>query len=370
MKIGVNARLLVSPKMEGIARYIYETTVHMALTHPDDEFILFFDRQYNGKFIFPSNIKCVVVPWHARHSYIWYLWFEIMLPMYFKIYKIDVFYSGEGYLSKKSRVPTLLVLHDLTYLHYPEHVQKDSLMYFRKNTPKFLEIAQTVVTVSHYVKGDIIRHFAITPEKIKVAYNAVTPIQPQKHTKLPPILEPYFIYVGAIHPRKNVKNIIEAFLQFKISQKTNIKLVLLGRMAWDTKEIEQMVNFSEDIIYLGMLDDDSKNVWIRNAVCMVYVSLFEGFGIPILEAMNLGTPVITSNITSMPEVASDAAICVDPTSINEIAEAMNTILKDNTLRDTLIEKGHKRVKDFQWSKSAQIIYSELFKIVKPNLENT
>jgi len=364
MKIGVNARLLTSDKMEGIARFIYETTYHMAVAHPEDDFILFFDRKIKYSLSFPPNVKTVIVPWHARHSIIWYLWFEIMLPLFFKKYKIDVFYSGEGYLSKKSRIPTVMVLHDLTYIHFPEHLQKDSLLYFRKNTPLFLDIARTVVTVSQYVKDDIVNQFRIPVEKIKVAYNAVKQEVPRSESSQT-LDVPYFIYVGAIHPRKNVKNLIAAFLNFKKNHSNTSKMVLIGRMAWDTDEVEVLIKNNKDIIYLGVVSEKDKNTWIKNALCMVYVSLFEGFGIPLLEAMHLGVPVITSDVTSMPEVAGDAALCVNPSDINAISEAMNSVFLNKELRQGLIAKGHERVHFFKWEKSAQIIYEELKKIAQP-----
>lgn len=362
MRIGVNGRLLISDKMEGIARFIYETTTQMALSHPEDDFIVFFDRKVDPAFNFPSNVKKVVVPWHARHSVLWYLWFEIMLPIFFKKFKIDVFYSGEGYLSKKSRVPTLMVLHDLAYLHYPEHVQKDSLLYYRKNTPKFLEIARSIVTVSEYVKGDIIRNFKMDSNNIKVAYNAISSDKIKLNEHLTTLPDPYFIYVGAIHPRKNIKNLIEGFLKFKLKNPCKTKLVLIGRMAWDTDEVKNIIHQNEDVIYLGMLSEPDKNTWIKNALCLTYISVFEGFGIPLLEAMSLGVPVMTSNVTSMPEVVGDAALCVDPLSIEEISDGLFRIYKEDALRDRLIQQGYKRLDYFSWEKSSTLIYDELNRI--------
>ena len=362
MRIGVNGRLLVSDKMEGIARYIYETTLQMALSHPEDTFIVFFDRKINPVFRFPENVKKVIVPWHARHSLLWYLWFEVLLPIYFKKYRIDVFYSGEGYLSVKSRVPTLMVLHDLAYVHYPQFLQKDSLLYFRKRTPVFLEMSRSVATVSEYVKRDIISHFNVKPEKIIVAYNAVNP----RKWDFNPLVEtpdiPYFLYVGAIHPRKNVKNLIEAFLSFKKVNPGDTKLILIGRMAWDTDEVEQLIRMHQDIQYLGPLPEAGKNTWIKNAFCLTYVSVFEGFGIPLLEAFAMGVPVITSNVTSMPEVAGDAALCVNPFSPDDISQAMAQMYQDKALRHRLIRDGYHRVTEFSWTKTASVLYAELKKM--------
>lgn len=366
MRIGVNGRLLVSDKMEGIARYIYETTLHMALSHPEDTFIVFFDRKADPVFRFPDNVKKVIVPWHARHSILWYLWFDILLPLYFKAYKIDVFYSGEGYLSRTTSVPSVMVLHDLAYIHYPQYLQKDSLRYFRKNTPTFLKYAGSVVTVSDYVKRDIMSTFSLNSEKVKVAYNAVTPEKwAFSDTKDKPGV-PYFIYVGAIHPRKNVKSLIEAFLFFKKNHPSPIQLILIGRMAWGTDEVENLIHTHKDIRYLGLLPESEKNSWIKNALCLTYISVFEGFGIPLLEAFAMGVPVITSDVTSMPEVAAQAAICVNPLSLEDISKAMILVSTDESLRNDLVRRGHKRADEFSWEKSASIIYKELTRISHPD----
>ncbi|MFZ1750108.1 MAG: glycosyltransferase family 1 protein [Saprospiraceae bacterium] len=365
MRIGVNARLIVGQPMEGIPRYIFETTIHMARAHSDDEFILFFDRKVNLGVELPYNVKTVVVPWHARHPVIWHIWLEYMLPFYFKWYQIDVFYSGDGYMSQKSEIPTLLVIHDLAYVHYPEHIKKSSLQHYQKYLPKYVDAANRIISVSHFVKNDLIQHFGIDPAKIKVAYNAVSQDDhSDKHSKIPYSNSqlndhPYFLYVGAIHPRKNILKLIRAFVKFNASSSQKYKLVLAGRMAWKTEEIAQAIANSEDVIYMGMVSEGVKNQLLAHAVAVAYISLFEGFGIPILEAMGHGTPVITSSVTSMPEVAGEAAILVDPESEDEIAHAMKTICEDQKVRRYLTKAGMERCKFFTWAKSADIIYKEL-----------
>jgi glycosyltransferase involved in cell wall biosynthesis len=255
-----------------------------------------------------------------------------------------------------------MVLHDLAYLHYPEFLQKDSLLYFRKRTPVFLEMAGSVATVSEYVKEDIISNFDVNPAKVIVAYNSVNPDKWEFNTLVKTPDVPYFLYVGAIHPRKNVKNLIEAFLSFKKDYPGNTRLILIGRMAWDTNEVEQLIQQHQDIQYLGPLPEADKNIWIKNALCMTYVSVFEGFGIPLLEAFAMGVPVITSNVTSMPEVAGEAALCVNPFSREDIAQAMAKVYSDETLRSQLIREGYHRVNEFSWPKTASALYDELKKI--------
>jgi glycosyltransferase involved in cell wall biosynthesis len=369
MRIGVNVRLLLSENMEGIPRYIYETTMQMAQDHPEDKFILFFDRKVDVNFGFPPNVKSVVVPWHARHPILWYWWFEVMIPFYLWWYRIEVFYSGDGYLSLQAKVPTVIVMHDLAYMHYPEHVASPSLNFYRKYVPKYLHRADKIITVSAFVKSDIIKQFSIPEERIEIAYNAVSSPVDVSDIVLPEEIQlaiedkPYFIYVGALHPRKNIQKLIEAFLIFNENNQQKYKLVLAGRLAWKTEEIKKAIQASPYIIHTGMVSEGAKYKLISGARALVYISLFEGFGIPLLEAMKMGTPVITSSVTSMPEVAGGAAILVDPTDVNAIATAMETIGKDDALRKKLSEKGWSRYRDFRWKVSADTIYTALSNVV-------
>jgi glycosyltransferase involved in cell wall biosynthesis len=366
MNIGVNARVLTTENMEGVARYIYETTRSMAIAHPDDRFILFFDRSVKVAFDFPANVTKVIVPVPARDPILWYIWFELLLPIYLKWYNIDVFYSGDGSLSLGTNVPTLLVTHDLAYIHHPDHISKRYLSYNKAYVPKFHQKASSIITVSHYVKNDVISKFGIDPSKIHVAYNAVhtqkkNTTSPEKNHKTH-INHPYFIYVGSLHPRKNIIRLIDGFIRFKSMTNNDYKLVIAGRLAWKSDDIKQKLTSSPDIIYLGMVSETMKNELISKAVALAYISVFEGFGIPIIEAMRLGVPVITSSVTSMPEVAGDAALLVDPFDINSISSAMETLSNDKHLRADLIKKGNVRYPYFSWDKSGNIIYNELFKI--------
>ena len=374
MRIGVNARLLLSQNMEGMSRYIYETTKNMAISNPDDTFILFYDRFDRKKLEFPSNVSHVAIPLPTRHPVLWYLWFELLVPVFLSKYKIDVFYSGDGYMSLNTNIPTILVVHDLAYLHYPHHVRSAILSYYQKNIPKFLTAAHQIVTVSQFVKKDITARFNISDDKINVIYNAVNKninlidfsnLSP-KIANIPKSL-PYFIYVGSLHPRKNIIRLIQAFNLFNEPQESKFKLILAGRMAWKTDEIKDEIQKTKYVEYLGMVSEEEKAFLIKNAVALVYVSLFEGFGIPILESMQLQTPVITSSVSSMPEVAGGAALLADPENTASISECFSLITKDNSLRTELILKGKKRVLDFSWQDSSEKIYRLLTDAAKKEI---
>jgi len=372
MKIAVNARELLKGRMEGIGRYIFETTRQMVLDHPEDEFYFFFDRAYDPSFIFADNVKPIVVHPQARHPILWYLWFEWGVPYYLKKYNIDVFYSGDTYASIKTSVPTLIVCHDIAYKHYPNHLRSSHKRYYQNNFPKFHKKADHIVAVSNFTKQDIISTYGIDQSKVTIGYNATpsgfSPLSDDEKISIKNELtegNPYFIYVGSLHPRKNVVNLIKGFDIFKKEQGATHKLVLVGRMAWKNEELKktyETTKYRDDIIFIGHVTNNQLPRYLAAAEALTYVSVFEGFGIPILEGMSSGTPVITSNVSSMPEVAGDAALLIDPHDPNSIAKGMHKIISNTQLHQELITKGLERAKAFSWKTTANHIYQELKKI--------
>ena len=175
----------------------------------------------------------------------------------------------------------------------------------------------------------------------------------------------YFLFVGAVHPRKNVHRLIQAFDLFKKQTNSTLKLVICGRFAWQTGAVKAAFDtayFKKDIIFTGYVPNEDVPKLTASAFAVVYTSLFEGFGLPILEAMNCDVPVITSNISAMPEVAGDAALLVNPESVSEIAAAMQTLIENPDLRQNLIERGRIQRKKFSWDKTAEIIYEKILTI--------
>jgi len=366
LKIAVNTRLLIPERLDGIGRFADETLRRITSAHPEHQFYFLFDRRYDESFIYNSNITPVVTPPPARHPLLFITWFEVSLPLRFYGIKPDIFLSPDGFLSLSSRVKSVGVIHDINFEHFPEDLPFLEGRYLRGMFPRFAKKAFRLATVSEYSKSDIVNTYKVSPDKIDVVYNGagsnfkpLNAVNQQLIKKKFANGRDYFFFIGSLHPRKNLVNLFRAFDQFKKSDTKNIKLVLAGARQWWTDEIRQAyesMEYRTDVIFTGRINDRELSLLMASALALTYVSHFEGFGIPILEAFNCDTPVITSNITSMPEVAGKAAILVDPFSVNSISEAMQKMANDPALRQQLIAKGREQREKFSWDQSAGLLW--------------
>jgi len=289
-------------------------------------------------------------------------------------YKVDLFLSPDSFLSLGTKVPTCLVIHDLAFEHYPEHFVPSQRLYWRHYSPLFARKAKRIATVSTFSKNDIIKHYGIAPESIDVVYNgAHDEYRPLTHDERETAKKryadgcEYFVFAGALHPRKNIVNLLKAFIEFKKRQRTNMKLVIAGRPAWKYEEVEQMKSempYKEEVKWVGYMNVDELSKVIGGAYALLYTSLFEGFGIPILEALQCDVPAIVSNTSSMPEVAGDAALLVNPSDPQDIADKMHQLYKDEALRNKLIANARVQIRKFDWDSSANKLWDSMMKCVK------
>lgn len=374
MRIAVNTRLLLKGRLEGIGWYTHQMLERIVRAHPEHEFIFFFDRPFDKSFVFAPNVTPVVVHPQARHAVLFYTWFEWSIPAMLRKYKADLFLSTDGLCSLSTKVPTCLVIHDLAFEHYPEHLKLSHRLYLQHWSPRFARRASRIVTVSEFSKKDISERYKIFPEKIDVTYNGAhetyRPLSWEEREAVKAEYtdgKEYFVFAGALHPRKNVVTLLEAFIKFKKRHRSPIKLVIVGRMAWKFKELaalKETMPFKEDVVWAGYLNVKDLSKVIGAAYALVYPSLFEGFGIPILEALKCGVPGVVSNTSSMPEVAGDAALLVDPTDVADIAEKMGTIYKDEVLRNRLVQNAFVQAAKFNWDYSAEQLWESMMKCVK------
>ncbi|CAN5444234.1 glycosyltransferase family 1 protein [soil metagenome] len=371
MEIVVNTRLLITNKLEGIGWFTFETLKRITKKHPEHHFVFIFDRDFDPDFIFSDNITPLILSPKARHPFLFYWWFEFSVANFLNKYKPDLFLSPDGYLSLKADCKQLAVIHDINFEHHPKDVSWIVRKYYTHFFPKFARKATRIATVSEFSKNDIINCYSIDKNKIDVVYNGCNDLykpiskdlQQATRQKISKGNE-YFLFVGALHPRKNISRLFKAFDKFKASEKSDVKLVIVGEKYRWTSEIKSTyinMQFKDDVIFTGRLNTKDLHPVIASALAMTYIPYFEGFGIPILEAMNCDTPVITSNITSMPEVAAESALLVDPFSVDSISNAMMSIYKDADIRSSLTEKGRKRKLDFSWDKTADALWNSIEK---------
>ncbi|MBR9833165.1 glycosyltransferase family 4 protein [bacterium] len=374
MKIAVNTRLLVPKKMDGIGWFTYETLQRLTKQHPEHEFHFIFDRAIDPQFIFGKNVIGHTLSPQARHPYLWVYWFEFALKRKVKKIGAQLLISPEGWLPPLKSIPMLGVIHDLNFEHFPENIIPIQRNYLLKYFPKFAERASRIATVSEFSKQDIVKQYHIQESKIDVVFNgankAFQPLSVQEKKQAEEKFSeqcPYFLFIGTLHPRKNLENLFLAFESFKHQTSHNHKLVIGGNRKWWPKQLEatyQSLEFKKDILFLGRVKTKDLPRLVGGAFCLSYVPQFEGFGIPIIEAMQSGVPVITSNTSSMPEVANNAALLADPFSSESIAKQMINLSNSNSLRRELIEKGYNRAKDFSWDKTAQLLWESIEKTLK------
>lgn len=373
MRIAVNTRLLVKGKLEGIGWFTFETLKRITRQHPEHQFYFIFDRPYDESFIFSDNITPVVTYPQARHPYLWYLFFEFGVPYQLRKIKPDLFISPDGWIPLHIKTPIVNVIHDLNFERNPEYIKPTPLRYYKRFFHRFAEKATRLATVSEYSKKDIHEIYHIPYEKIDIVYSGCkSHFQPVGQEEKLAIRreeadgKPYFLFVGLIHKRKNLDNIFRAFDKFKENDTTGTQFVVVGQKKWWGGEIEDAYNamkHKEDVIFKGRIDTDRLSRITSAAEAILYPSLFEGFGVPILEGFHAEIPVMTSNVTSMPEVGGDAAYYVNPLSVDEIAEGMRQLICNEPLRQSLIEKGKIQRQKFSWDLTAERLWECTEKVI-------
>ncbi|MBV9987570.1 MAG: glycosyltransferase family 4 protein [Chitinophagaceae bacterium] len=369
MRIAVNAIFLQKGQLEGYGQYAREITRRLVQQHPEHEFIFIFDRPYDPEFVFADNVIPVVTGPAARHALAFKYWYDVKAPLALRKYKPDVWLQPYGFCSLSTSIPQILIVHDLAFKHHPDFIAWHHRSYYQAYTGRFLKKAAHIITVSEFSKQDIISRYATASEKISVAPGAAraefVPVSWQEKQSIKDQFSSgteYFLCTGGIHPRKNLMNLLKAFSLFKKWQHSNMKLLIAGRLAWQYEEIVEKLKtykYRDDVVLTGYLPDDQLARLTAGAYAMVYPSWFEGFGLPIVEAMQAGVPVIASNTSSMPEAGGEAALYADPADPDSIAKHMLSLYRDETFRSKLIEAGYEQAKKFSWDRSAQQIWNRI-----------
>lgn len=373
MRIAVNTRLLLPGKLEGIGWFTWEVLKRLVHDHPEHEFILLFDRPYAERFVPPGRVKAVVLPPPARHPLLYRIWFECMVPWALRRHRADVFLSPDGFLSLRTSVPQLPVIHDLNFEHHPEDLPKAYGRYYRHYFPRFAKKAGRILTVSNYSRQDIATRYDIPADRIDVVYNGVgdvfTPLDAAQRETVRQRLTggtPYFVCVGSLHPRKNIARLLQAFDRFA-ADRPEARLVIVGEAFWwdaRMKEAWGTMRHTDRVTFTGRLEQQELHQVLGAALALVFVAYFEGFGIPVAEAMKCGVPVIAANTTSLPEVGGEAALYCDPFDVGSIRAALEQLWSDAELHDRLAREGPVRAERYSWDRTAEGVWQSLERLMQ------
>jgi glycosyltransferase involved in cell wall biosynthesis len=364
MRIGLDGIPLASPKT-GIGHYTLELARALAKLAPNDEFELLSPVRFISSLEHPpSNLRQVEA---ARRRF----WFIAGLPLYIRRHSVALFHGTNYEIPWWNECPAILSIHDLSLLLHPETHESRLVRRARYRLPLMARWATRIITATEFIKKEVSEHLKIDPEKI-----AVTPYAPRhnfrplersetEQTRLRLGVEDVFVlFVGTIEPRKNLITLLRAFSEILKNTELRPQLVIAGQEGWlvgETLNYVQSEGLSDRIKFTGYVTDrDLRALYSSCAVC-VYPSLYEGFGLPPLEAMACGAPVITSDVPSLTETVGNAALLVAPTDVQKLARAIVEMLRDQEQRTHFSRMGLERASQFTWERTARLtldVYSK------------
>jgi glycosyltransferase involved in cell wall biosynthesis len=357
MHVGIDARL-VHYTRAGIGEYTLRLTQALAATYPRERFTLLQDSRSTQPLVSAGNVTIARtrVPSHHRLE-------QYFLPIAVDGLKTDVFHSPDFIPPLRGRGRSVITIHDLAFLIYPHFLTKEAAKYYGQ-IDRAVRHADHIVAVSQSTKRDLVRMLGAPEDKISVIYEAADPLfQPMDpaeawqhvHT-LYDLPEAFILFVSTIEPRKNIGGLLRAYRRLRDDYKLTPALVLAGAPGWLSEDVHILVDkldLKPHCFFLGRVDSHDLRFLYNAARCLVHPAFYEGFGLTPLEAMACGTPVIVSNVSSLPEVVGDAAMLVDPQCDDEITVALWRLLTDADLRASLRAKGLQRAAAFSWQRAAE-----------------
>lgn len=373
MRIAVNTRLLLPGKLEGIGWFTHETMRRVVEAHPEHTFLFLFDRPYDPQFVYAPNVEPVVMGPPTRHPLLYRLWFNMRLPRKLKALQADAFISPDGFLALRSDVPTLAVIHDLNFEHHPQDLPRAYRHYYRTYFPRFARHARRIVTVSAFSRADLVRTYGVPADRIDVVHNGVGEVfRPLDDGEKAAARarwtggHPYFVCVGSLNPRKNLARTLRAFDTLLTAQPSELRLLVVGEPMWRDGHLDAALasmRHRHRVVFTGRLQQRELHHALGAAMALLFVSYFEGFGIPLVEAMRCGVPAVAANATSLPEVAGDAALYCDPYDVADITRAMAEIRDDAQLRRRLGEAGVARSAMYTWDRTAEGLWAAFMRMM-------
>jgi len=361
MKIGIDASRAFLKQRTGIEEYSYQVIKHLRNKLSGQQVILYVPKlksknQIEINFSLPSNwkIKTLKCP---------KFWTQIGLSLEMFIHPVEVLFIPSHTIPIIHPSRTVVTIHGLEYEVRPEAYSIWERFYMHQSIKRSCFWAQKIIAVSQNTKKDLLQIYKVPNENVEVIYEGVnndlqsSAIKTQTKEKMDSQF-PYILFIGRLEKRKNIEGIIQAFEWFKKRYKLPHKLILAGKPGFGYSQINSQWNISpykKDIILPGFVNEKEKIKLIKSATVFLFPTFYEGFGLPILEAQSLGVPVITSNISSLPEVGQDAVVYCDPNEMLSIADTLYKVISQKDYQDDIIKKGYKNIKRFSWEKCADSI---------------
>lgn len=401
MRIGIDARTILNPEKgeaAGIGHYTYQLIRHLLIIDKENDYFLFFDKRVQQKRLRKfeqKNVRFRFFPFISYKRFLPSAYRNFLITAFISRENLDIFHSPIPSLPRGYKAPTVITVHDLTIYKFPELYTEKELIFLKSDISAAVRSAEGIIAVSQSTKKDLNEIFGISAEKIKVIYHGIdarffrkcASEEIKKVKKRYGIKKEYLLFLGTLEPRKNILRIVEAYERFRdrlvhLPQlkpedqiKENLKgysvdyqLVLAGQPGSHFEEIKKRIDeskYKDDIILPGYIDADDLDQLFEGAKLFIFPTLYEGFGIPVIEAMANGVPVITSNISSLPEIAQGRAILVNPFNVAEISQAIFDLLTNKQLYNEISQKGREKAMEFDWEKTAKEtlnFYKEIAKL--------
>ena len=378
MHIGLNAHLLSLAETyrgAGINWYIHNLLTHLPRVDRDNRYTAFLG---DGRFTPSTRLRRAQSSRSGHRSsglalklsrlptsrpVVRIFWEQVVQPFALRKERVDLLHALAFVTPLLSPCPAVVTIYDLSFLLYPESFKRFKRFYLGLFTRLSARRARRIIAISESTKRDVVRLLGVPPEKVEVIYcgidEAFRPLAEDRVAAFRSkhgLPERFILFVGTIEPRKNVTRLIEAFATLRPCDFANLKLVIGGAKGWFYQDVFARVEelgLEGQVMFPGYIPVSELPLWYNAAELFVYPSLYEGFGLPPLEAMACGTPVVTANTSSLPEVVGEAGLTVDPLDVAGLAEAMRRVLGDEALRQEMRKRGLQRAKGFSWTKTAQ-----------------
>ena len=370
MRIGINALYLLPGRVGGTEVYIRNLVKWLLKIDAENEYFIFINKESAGIFEeFSPRLNIVMCPIHAQRRPVRVLWEQIALPMQIKKRNIDLLLSAGMTAPFLCPARSVLVLYDLQHVNQPWNFPKVFLFFLKALIYLSAKTSDSIITISEKVKGDIVKHYGIPPERVHAIHIGIDTgsFFIRKPAELKPVMDKYrlpsrfILYPAASLPHKNHERLLEAFKTVKKEEKT-LKLLLTGARDYGYEEIEKKIkelDLKDDVIFMGWLPHEDMPAIYCASTLLIFPSLHEGFGMPVIEAFASGVPVVCSDIEPLKEIAEGAALFIDPYNPESIAEGILKVLNDGKLRQELIKNGLERAKKFRWEVLAEKTLSVL-----------